>query len=137
MQKIKYIIIFILTLALGMIYIQLDDYQQITSSLLDTNSKNKIEKKELQNKITYLTKRNEELQNQIISIEEKLSLTQIQLNNKILLENNNSNTIQIMDLPPYKIEENTTTTPYYPIPSITIDKENEITGFEVEYKQKF
>lgn len=136
MTKIKYIIIFTLVLALGMVYIQLADYQDITSTLLENNSDNKNTTIQLKNKITTLETQNQELQNTIISLEEKLSLTQIQLMNQQFIENNNTINIP-MDIQPLNIEQNQTTPDVNLAPDITIDDENEVTGFGLEYTQKF
>lgn len=136
MTKIKYIIIFTLVLALGMVYIQLADYQDITSTLLENNSDNKNTTIELKNKITTLETQNQELQNTIISLEEKLSLTQLQLMNQQFIENNNTINIP-MDIQPLNIEQNQTTPDVNLAPDITIDDENEVTGFGLEYTQKF
>lgn len=136
MQKIKYIIIFTLVLALGMVYIQLADYQDITSTLLENNSDNKNNSIQLKNTITTLETQNKQLQNTIISLEEKLSLAQIQLMNQQFIENNNTHNIP-MDIQPLHQEENQTTPSLDITPDITIDDENEVTGFGLEYTQKF
>jgi len=136
MQKVKYIIIFTLVLALGMVYIQLADYQDITSTLLENNSDSKTNTIQLKNKISTLETQNEQLQNTIISLEEKLSLTQIQLMNQQFIENNNTINIP-MDIQPLNKEQNQTAPELDLTPDITIDDENEVTGFGLEYTQKF
>jgi len=136
MQKVKYIIIFTLVLALGMVYIQLADYQDITSTLLENNSDSKTNTIQLKNKISTLETQNEQLQNTIISLEEKLSLTQIQLMNQQFIENNNTINIP-MDIQPLNKEQNQTAPELDLTPNITIDDENEVTGFGLEYTQKF
>jgi len=119
-----------------MVYIQLSDYQKITSTLLENNSDNKNTTIQLQNKIISLETQNQELQNTIISLEETLSLTQIQLINQQFTENNNTLNIP-MDTQPLNNEQNQTFTGPNITPDITIDNENEITGFGLEYTQKF
>ena len=136
MQKVKYIIIFTLVLALGMVYIQLADYQNITSTLLEDNSDSKNNTIQLKNKINSLETQNQQLQNTIISLEEKLSLAQIQLMNQQFIENNNTINIP-MDIQPLNKEQNQTTPELDLTPDITIDDENEVTGFGLEYTQKF
>ena len=139
MQKIKYIIIFTLLLALGMLYIQLADYKNITSTLLENNKSNKNTIQTLTNQISLLKAQNEQLQNQIITLEENLALTKIKLNTQNFVTDNNTTNTLINDLPQYieKEEENNETTQLNPKPNITIDNENAITGFGLEYNQKF
>jgi len=136
MQKVKYIIIFTLVLALGMVYIQLADYQKITSTLLENNSDNKNNSIQLKNKIITLETQNQQLQNTIISLEEKLSLAQIQLMNQQFIENNNTLNLP-MDIQPLNTEKNQTTPNLNLRPDITIDDENKVTGFGLDYTQKF
>ena len=136
MQKVKYIIIFTLVLALGMVYIQLSDYQEITSTLLENNSDNKSNTIQLKNKIISLETQNQQLENTIISLEEQLSLVQIKLMSQQFTENNNTHNIPI-DIEPLNQEQNQTTPGINLTPNITIDEENEITGFGLEYTQKF
>ena len=136
MQKIKYIIIFTLTLALGMLYIQLSDYQKITSTLLENNSKNKNNTTELQNKIIFLETENLQLLNTIITLEETLALTQIQNNNNYTNDNNQSINYP-MDIEPLNNERNETIPEINLTPNISIDEENEVSGFGLEYTQKF
>ncbi len=143
MTKIKYIIIFTLVLALGMVYIQLADYQKITSTLLENNNDSKNAKIKLKNKITTLENKiitleteNQQLQDKIISIEETQSLTQIQFMNQQFPENNNTLNLP-MEIKPLHQEQNETSSDFNITPDITIDDENEITGFGLEYTQKF
>jgi len=136
MQKIKYIIIFTLVLALGMVYVQLLDYQKITTTLLENNANEKNKTTLLQNKIISLDTQNQELQNKIISLEETINLNKLQLHNNYSNDNNESNKFQLNTIPlnneinPEIPETNLT-------PNITLDNENEITGFGLEYNQKF
>ena len=132
MQKIKYIIIFTLVLALGMVYIQLADYQEITTTLLENNNDSKTNTIELENKIITLETQNQQLQNTIISLEETLSLTQIKLMNQKFVDNNNTLNSP-MDIQPLNQEQNQTTSDFNLTPDITIDDENEVTGFGLEY----
>ena len=143
MTKIKYIIIFTLVLALGMVYIQLADYQKITSTLLENNNDSKNAKIKLKNKITTLENKiitleteNQQLQDKIISIEETQALTQIQFINQQFPENNNTLNLP-MEIKPLHQEQNETSSDFNITPDITIDDENEITGFGLEYTQKF
>ncbi|MGK0255763.1 MAG: hypothetical protein ACI81I_000369 [Arcobacteraceae bacterium] len=122
MQKMKYIIIAILLLALGIIYLQLLDYKNITSILLKEN--------------TTLINKTYDLNDKIISLEESLSIKEIELNKLNFI----NNTTKINNLPQYlnplnqAIQE---TEKLKLTPNITIDEENKITGFGLEYKQEF
>lgn len=138
MQKIKYIIIFTLTLALGILYLQLTDYQNITNMLLQENTSSNTKTKDLENKILSLTEQNTQLQNRIISLEEALAIKQIELNNLNFNTDNNttldfSQHQKTFDLPTEKPE----VLPVDVKPNITLDEENKITGFGIEYKQQF
>ncbi len=103
MQKIKYIVIFILTLALIFVYIQLDDYNKISNSLLQHNSSSSEKINNLQEKISNLENENEELKNSIFIFKEKIFLLEEELelskcknkdtNTTITLDNNISNDI--------------------------------------------
>ena len=159
MQKIKYIIIFTLLLALGLLYVQLSDYDKITNTLLNENSSSyqNIEKlnnkiillestnvelnnqiRSLENNNTKLTNQVVELQEEIISIDENISISQlpklqytsadttettIDINQEILQINKNNSEGLLNNLPV--------------IPNATINDENKITGFGIEYKEKF
>jgi len=137
MQKIKYIIIFTLLLALGMVYIQLIDYKNITGTLLKDNQSNKNTVQILENKISLLENTTQELKNTIISLEENLSLTQMKLDTQNYTQENNAS-IDFQD-PSQSIENilNNTNDELNLQPNITLDNENQITGFGLEYKTKF
>ena len=149
MKYIKYIIIFTLLLLLGLLYLQLHNYQKITATLLTENhtlSQNKIDLKKkiltLQENVVQQNKKIDTLNEDIISLEEKLSLSQIKiidtnytqpqsdlsLSNEIL-KSDQSNEFK-------KEEENITNNTNFK-PNITMDDENKITGFGLEYHQKF
>lgn len=148
MQKIKYIIIFTLLLALVIIAIQLSDYQNITSSLLQENNSINKTTQELNKEIISLKEQNEILQAKILSLEEQLSRQNIE-SNQLNFSNENNTTINSTQTPePIPVEEeksiftNDTTSEQNSEdievkPNIKIDDENEITGFGLEYKQKF
>lgn len=136
MQKITYVIILVLTLTLGMVYIQLADYQQITSSLLKDNQEYKNKLEHMQSNKTLLETENQQFQNTIISLEENLALKQLEINNQYIPDINGTQSFPINIEPLNNEEDNSSSTP--PLtPNITIDNENEITGFGLEYKQKF
>jgi len=138
MQKINYIIFFILVLALAMVSFQLTDYHTITTSLLEDNNTSKSHNNTLQDRITSLEQEKEQLQTKIILIEETLSQTQIELNNQTILQDYTS-TINDYSLQPkpLTVEEVKKSDPLKVTPNITLDEENEITGFGIEYKQQF
>jgi len=161
MEKIKYIIIFTLVLGLGLLYMQIDDYDDITNSLLlDSKSshKNKLtfqkqiltlqtENTKYNQKINLLEINNTELndkililQEQIISLEENHSLSKIKtVNTKYTLPTNDFNLTEEMlknnenNYTQKKDEDNSSLLK----PNVTIDDENKITGFGVEYSQEF
>ena len=135
MQKINYIIIFILVLALGMIFKQLTDYRTITEQLLETNTESQQEIKSFENKVLTLIDENGNLQNKIILIEEELSLLKLKHANQDFSADHNQTKNFPLEIQPLDNEQpmpklNVT-------PNITIDEENEITGFGLEYTQKF
>ena len=149
MKYLKYIIIFTLLLLLGLLYLQLHNYQNITTTLLSKNHTLNQNKIDLQDKIVSLKeqidKQNEKIntfQKNIISLEENLSLLKLKvvdtnytqpqsdlnLSNEIL-KSNKYNDFK-------KVEKNTTNSSNIK-PNITMDNENKITGFGLEYHQKF
>jgi len=136
MQKIKYIIIFTLVLALAIITVQLTDYQKITSVLLKENNTINQTTEILNKQITLLQEKNQELQNKIISLEEKLTMRNLELNNQNFSLDTNitkelKQKIQVIENAKDKNGDLELT------PNISIDDENKITGFGLEYKQKF
>jgi len=141
MQKIKYIIIFTLSLALGMVCIQLIDYQKITSTLLENNSENKNKNVALENTVISLTEKNEILQNKIISLEETLALAQLKLNNTYSNDNNLTKeilqNIQTIKDEKDEINEKVDSSNIDISPNITIENQTDIIGFGLDYKQKF
>jgi hypothetical protein len=127
MQKIKYLVISILLLALLITYLQLLDYKNITSSLLQENTSLISKKNALNAKIVFLN-------DKIISLEESLSIQEIKLHK--LNFTNDTNTTHM--LPEYLHQLNGTTKEKSILtPNIMLNEENKITGFELEYKQQF
>ena len=128
MEKIKYLIIFTLVLALGLTYIELTNYKNIINQLLNTNNIQEQKIEELENK----------LKNQIetiISLEENLSNAKLniqELNFKIP-----KTTLEYKYIP--DIETNTTTINNYPDikPTISFDENRNIEGFNIQFKQTF
>jgi len=173
MKNIKYVVIFSLLLALGIVYYQLLNYQNITNKLLlqsntQTNTIKLLEDNVTQQSViitnlktnlnsfkdTLLDEADQtELYKKIITLEEHIvSLEENQLNN--IIEDINS-TIQTEQLNYSAINLTNTIEPITTInntenesnntksdilnltPSITLDDENKITGFGLEYKQEF
>jgi hypothetical protein len=137
MQKIKYIIIFTLILALAIIYTQLSNYQTITSSLLRDNTNNNINTKELQNKIILLETQNQLLTDEIISLEETILQIKIESSPFNFTKDGNTTIILPNTIQSFEYKEIQESKDIDMKPNITIDDENKITGFELEYKQKF
>jgi len=150
MQKIKYIIIFTLLLALALVYIEMVNYKEIANQLLNQN--NSIENRYItKNKETIkldksldeantlnqnLKDENKILKQKIIDLEE--NLTNMICNTKIIEDINYT----INTKPNYKlhiIEKNSTSSFDIPIvPSISIDQEKkEIDSLQIQYEQKF
>ena len=147
MQKIKYIIIFFLLLVLAMIYMRLMDYENITNTLLQENNKQHSKTKDLENKISILENKtailqNEKilLENKIITLDETLLSTQMRLNNtNFTVENNETYPIPF-NVKDMNISKDIYTTQEQAIdltPNITLDDENKVTGFGLQYKNKF
>ncbi len=122
MQKIKYIIIATLLLALAIIYSQFLDYKNISSILLKENEN--------------LINKTHDLNDKITSLEESLSIKEIELykpyfrydlnTTSILLQNFN-----LLNKMSQEAEKSALT------PNIKLDEENKILNFKLEYKQEF
>ena len=162
MQKIKYIVIFTLLLALGILYVQLSDYDKITNALLNENSSSYKNIENLNNKIILLENKNTILNNRITSLENNnsnLNNTITQLQEEIIAIDEN---LSISNLPIQQyttIDTNTTINNSLNIneeillsskkpilkeeesiqiePKIQLDDQNNITGFGIEYKEEF
>jgi len=134
MKKIYYVIIFILIIALGMLYTQLLDYQKITTSLLKDN-KNSIEKiTELKNNTINLENQNEEFQTQIIDLKENLITIETEFNKQKLNEDKiNSLPLDLEE----EIEKKKDSLAPSLTPNVKLNEENEVTGFGLQYSQKF
>lgn len=79
MQKIKYIIILILALALVFLYIQLTDYDKISNSLLQQNSSSSKKIENLESQISTLKAENQVLQDTIVTQKQKIFLLEEEL----------------------------------------------------------
>ena len=134
MKKIYYVIIFILIIALGMIYIQLIDYQKITASLLKDNKQSIDQITELKNNTINLENQNKMLQTHILSLEENLNVQQTELENRNFIESGETNLS--LDLEK-KIENKQDSDNPSLTPNVKLNEENEVTGFGLQYSQKF
>lgn len=150
MQKLKYIIIFTLLLALGLLYVQLDDYDKITNELIQDNRSSLQNKTYLDQTIEQLKTTNNELEititklnEKIISLEEKNHILQIQLyeQNSTIQDKNSTDSFnlqeEILQTRNYTQSNSTAQQELDVTPNITLDDENKITGFGVKYQQKF
>lgn len=162
MKNITYIIIFILVIALGLLYTQLVNYQNIIDNLLYENNQQTETITILNNDKLELNNNIENLHTKITTLENNLShelntsnnlKNTIEEQNKNLLEHNI--TIKVEDINytiptndlnislepvPQIVESNDTTTAIEQLdvkPNITLDDENKITGFGLEYQQTF
>jgi len=79
MQKIKYIIILILALALVFLYIQLTDYDKISNSLLKQNSSSSKKIENLESQVSTLKAENQVLQDTIATQKQKIFLLEEEL----------------------------------------------------------
>jgi len=137
-----------------MIYMRLMDYENITNTLLQENNKQHSKTKDLENKISILENKisilenktailqNEKilLENKIITLDETLLSTQMRLNNtNFTVENNETYPIPF-NVKDMNISKDIYTTQEQAIdltPNITLDDENKVTGFGLQYKNKF
>jgi len=136
MEKIKYLIIVILLIVIGMIYKQLLDYQNISSSLLNNNTEKLNEQQEIKLTLEKSELENQELKEKIISLEESLSLLKLKFDNNYIQEEQNQTNIPIRSKT-LNYDNNESLQEHSMTPNITIDDENKVTGFQLEYSQKF
>ncbi len=129
MEKIKYLIIFTLIIALGLLYIELTNYKNITNQLITTNNTQEKEISNLENKLKKQI-------DTIITLEENLTNTKLKikkLNFKIPIT-----TLEYNYIP--DIETNTTiinNNNFDIKPTISFDENRNIEGFNIQLKQKF
>ena len=157
-EKLKYLIIFILVLVSILFYIQIRDYNSVTSILIQDNKSNQKINKNLkfeldrakkivvsqQNEIDQLKQQINKMDSTIISLEENLSKLTIY---KTLCNNNSINyqTNQIFNNNDLLLDQNSTIDQIDNqeqngtkiIPTIQLSDENKITGFGLQYQQKF
>ena len=136
MQKIKYLIIFTLLLALGLLYLQIIDYKIITKQLIAINNSLEINNQNITKENINLTKTINKLNQKIITLEENIT------NQKIKIEEINfkipETTLEYKSIP--NLETNTTIINNDDLdinPSILFDEEKNLDGFHIELKQKF
>ena len=134
MKKIYYVIIFIFIIALGMLYIQLIDYQKITTSLLENNKQSIDKITELKNNTFNLESQNKVFQEQIISLEEDLISQKMKFENEYSPITNTDNLSLNLE---EEIEKKKDSLDPSLAPSVQLNEENEVTGFGLQYSQKF
>lgn len=134
MNKIYYIIIFILIITLGMLYTQLIDYKEITTSLLDNNKQSIIKIKKLENHTLTLETQNKEFETKLIALEENLRLKETTLEQDSFSSTDNDNLA--LDFQKEELEKQDTPNSSVS-PNVTLDDENKVTGFGLKYSQKF
>ena len=113
MKYFKYIIILILFLICALLYKQLDDYDNISNSLLSDNIETKEQMKKLTNSVDDIKEHSKELQEKINILYSIIDAKEIEIE---LLEDNCMENTQP--------ENNTIDTS-----TITLENENEVTGF--------
>lgn len=79
MQKFKYIIILVLILVLALVYLQLDDYDNISHSLLEDNIESQKTIENLQQKITTLEEKNSKLHEDIVFLHHKINSLNLEI----------------------------------------------------------
>jgi len=124
MKYFKYIIILILLLICALLYMQLNDYDNISNSLLDDNIETKEQMKKLTNSIDDIKEHSLELQQKINVLYSIIDAKEIEIE---LLEDN---CLQIEALNNKKVLINTPLENLSKDSKITLDNENEVTGFE-------
>lgn len=138
MQKLKYLIILALGILLTLVYVQLDDYDSISNSLLDDNIKANQTIKELQETISELENKNEKLQEDIVFLYSKVENLNLEIEymehqatiKQYRLDNNitdiNTTDLNATDFHTTFSSMETNISKEEPI---TLENENTITGF--------
>ena len=143
-EKIKYLIIFTLILSLGILYTQLANYKNLTNALILENNKltiqnNKNQKEILSNKNLIQQKEIiiKQLNNNIITLDENILKLTIKKDNQ--LNNFSTDKLSTQELTYIPPAVNTTNLDLDTniIPSIEVSDQNKITGFNLQYQQKF
>jgi len=143
-EKIKYLIILTLILSLGIVYYQLENYKKLTNSLIDQNNKisKQIEQLEQikQTNKNLIAKKNKEIENlndEIIKKDEEiLKLTVVKETQDINFTIATPYPTKLEDLPTFKDTKEQLPN-FDVVPSIKLNNENKITGFNLQYQQKF
>ena len=142
MQKIKYILIFTLSLALGLLYYKTDNYQKLSNILLTKNNQMSQEYQVFEEKIENLKDQMLDRDGKILTLNEKIIKLEEQLQLSQMKVEDINYTIETPEtithiIPPVLSNEENISNNIKLTPSITIDDENTITGFGLEYGQKF
>jgi hypothetical protein len=132
MQKFKYIIILVLILVLALVYLQLDDYDNISHSLLEDNIESQKTIENLQQKITTLEEKNSKLHEDIVFLHYKINSLNLEIESlelKNMQQQFQDNEIEkieeelFLDRKDHIIKEEMQQEEF------TMDNENSITGF--------
>jgi len=124
MKYFKYIIILILLLICALLYMQLNDYDNISNSLLDDNIETKEQMKKLTNSIDDIKEHSLELQQKINVLYSIIDTKEIEIEllEDNCLKNETLNTKEVLiNTPLENLSKDS---------KITLDNENEVTGFE-------
>jgi len=127
MQKFKYIIILALVVVLTLLYLQLDDYDNISNSLLDDNIKANETIKSLQEEISTLKHINENLQEEIVFLFNKIENLTLEI--EYLEHDNLQEKNETLENAPIDDVLNEAMGIDGTTPTITLENENNITGF--------
>lgn len=143
MEKFKYIIIFLLTVLLGLTYYQLNQYQKISNKLIAENN--------------YLDKKNEELSSQNLKKQETIEVLNRQIKDQeqeiLSLQNHLSNLLSSQPLqkdynemgenpfeekaPGLKNNDDEQKPDLSLDPGVNLDENNEIESIEIKLKKSF
>ncbi|MBD3841431.1 MAG: hypothetical protein IE909_06020 [Campylobacterales bacterium] len=151
MEKIKYLLILSLILTCGIFYVQLQEYKQISKTLLVQIEDKEFENNKLNNQIQELSTTSNDYkkaienlntiidnkQNKIISLEENLSKMTIKnlIQNDINYTNEDLN--YIITIPTFEQNNSSETLDIPLTPNIMLDENKQISGFELKYEQNF
>jgi len=116
MKYFKYIIILILFLLCALLYMQLDDYDNISTSLLNDNIETKEEMIRLSNSVNEIKENALKLQEKINTLYSIIDEREIEI--ELLEENCIENKATTETIPTQMDKSN-----------ITLENENEVTGF--------
>ena len=155
-EKVTYLIIFILLLVSTLLYIQIRDFNSVTTILVEDNKHNQQINQELKKELdiakSIVVSQNKTIEDQkiqietlndtIIGLQEQISNMRIYNGmNSSIYDNNytttNQQLIEDQNLTNQQIDQTQQNSSTQILPSVEVNDENKITKFGVEYHQKF